>query len=309
MKDTDIPRNGQDALLEELEGIRDVYRLDVKQFVAFLRERKLQIVEGFRQYAAWLDEAHGGKHYSPATINRKLAAARSRVRYAFKRSAYADSLQRKYRLEDILKSAKLKKVEMTGVSPATVLEPPEVRRLAWHARSKGIRMMITFLLRTGVRVSEMLHLKLEDVAPGPGLLAQVRIRGKAGKERTISVKKDFVAQIAEHFKGGVFLFEHDGRTYNRVSVTNRIKNESLRILGREVSPRHLRHTWAAIQIKKGRSLGAVAAALGHSRPGLTAEMYSRSKPGADDAVLDLEDVVRRDPPKDEQSPRKKGTRS
>ncbi len=45
------PGKKQEALLAELEGIRDVYRLDVKQFVGFVRERKLQIVEGFKQYA------------------------------------------------------------------------------------------------------------------------------------------------------------------------------------------------------------------------------------------------------------------
>ena len=83
------PGKKQEALLAELEGIRDVYRLDVKQFVGFVRERKLQIVEGFKQYALWLDEEHDGKRYSPATVNRKIAAARSRVRYAFKHSAFA----------------------------------------------------------------------------------------------------------------------------------------------------------------------------------------------------------------------------
>ncbi len=302
MKETGIPRDDHDALLDELEGIRDVYRLDVRQFVAFLRERKLLIVEGFRQYAAWLDEEHDGKRYSPATINRKLSAARSRVRYAFKRSAHADSLQKKYRLEDILASVKLKKVDATSVSPALVLEPDEVRRLVWQSRSRGIRMMIAFLVRTGVRVSEMLHIRLADVARGPEPLARVLIRGKAGRERTISVKKDLLDQVAEHFQGRVFLFEHDGRTYNRVSVTNRIKHESLAILGREVSPRQLRHTWAAIQIKRGRSLAAVAAALGHSRPGLTAQMYSPSTGDSDESLLDLEEVVRRDPREEEGTP-------
>ncbi len=301
----DEPHNGQDALLEELEGIRDVYRLDVKQFVAFIREKKLRIVEGFRQYVAWLDQEHEGKRYSPSTINRKLAAARSRVRYAFKHSAFADSLQRRYRLEDILKAAKLKKIDALIVSPAILLDIEEARTLVWRAKSKAIRMMITFLLRTGVRVSEMLHVTLGDVTPGdvtpgPGQVARVRIRGKGGKERTISVKRDFLEQITEYFHGRTFLFEHDGRSYNRVSVTNRIKHESLGILGREVSPRQLRHTWAAMQIKKGRSVRAVAAALGHSSPGLTAQMYSSS--GPDEPVMDLEEIVRKDPGQDPGSP-------
>ena len=93
MKDDAVQKSKWEALLTELEGIRDVYRLDVKQFIGFVREKKLLIVDGFRKYAAWLEEEHDGKRYSPATINRKLAAARSRVRYAFKRSAFAADLQ------------------------------------------------------------------------------------------------------------------------------------------------------------------------------------------------------------------------
>lgn len=297
---TGVPADGHDALLKELEGIRDVYRLDVRQFVAFLRERKVQIVEGFRQYARWLDEEHDGKRYSPATVNRKLAAARSRVRYAFKHSTFADSLQRKYRLEDILRSVKLKKIETFGVSPSTVLALEEARRLVWHTKGKAIRLMIAFLLRTGLRVSEMLHVRNDEVTVGQGPLAQVRIRGKAGKLRTINVKRDFLKQVMDHFHGRKFLFEHDGRSYSRVSVTNRIKLESLRTLGREVSPRHLRHTWAAMQIKKGRSLTAVAAVLGHSSPASTARRLPSSG-GPDEAVLDLEEVMRKDAGSEEDS--------
>ena len=292
-----VPRNGHDALLEELEGIRDVYRGDVKQFVAFVREKKLLIVEGFRQYASWLDQEHEGKHYSPATVNRKLSAARSRVRYAFKHSAFADSLKRRYHLEDILKSAKLKKLDAIVVSPSKVLDIVEARKLVLNTKNKAIRIMITFLVRTGVRVSEMLNVKMEDVTPGPGHLSRVRIRGKAGKVRTINVKSDFLEQIQEYFHGRTLLFEHDGRGYSRVSVTNRIKLESLRILGREVSPLQLRHTWAALQIKKGRSVEAVAAVLGRASPGTGARRHSSGlKP--EESVLDLEEVVGEDPGKD-----------
>ena len=74
MESHESPQRGNDALLKELEGIRDVYQLDVKQFVAFMCERKLLVVDGFKQYARWLEEEHAGKRYSPSTINRKLAA-------------------------------------------------------------------------------------------------------------------------------------------------------------------------------------------------------------------------------------------
>jgi len=293
MEDKSLPRKGQDTLLAELEGIRDVYRQDVKQFIAFLRDGKLPIVDGFRRYAQWLDEEHEGKRYSPATVNRKLAAARNRVRYAFKHSAQADRLQRKYQLEDILKSVKSRKVDGVAASSAKALDVEEARKLVWQIRDRTIRLMVTFLVRTGVQVSEMLRLKQGDLREVEKGLVAVRIRGKAGKERTLHVKKDLVEQIKEHFEGRTYLFEHGGKPYSRISVTNRIKHESLRILGREVSAQQLRHTWASIQIRKGGSVKAIAALMGHADPGTTARLAPEDALKPEEAFLDLDEPPRK----------------
>jgi integrase len=277
-----------EALLKELEGIRDIYRLDVRQFIGFVRERKLLIVEGFEKYARWLEAEHEGKRYSPATINRKLAAARSRVRYAFKHSAFAPDLRRKYQLEEILRSVKLKKIDVMAVPSHKVLEAEEARKLVDQIKDRTIRLMVNFLVRTGTRVSEMLGLKLSDLGTPKDGLVPVRVLGKGGKERIIHVKNEFIRRLRKHFRGTTWLFEHNGRPYNRVSVTNRIKHESLLVLGRQVSAQNLRHTWAAIQIKRGKSVSAVAALLGHSNPGLTARLYSDSVLKPKEAFLDLE---------------------
>ena len=294
MDDEKFRRARQEALLAELEGIRDVYRLDVKQFIGFVRERELLIVDGFRKYAKWLEEKHDGKRYSPATVNRKLTAARSRVRYAFRHSTFAADLRRKYQLEEILKSVKLRKIDPIVVPPDKVLDIEEARKLVGEARDRTIRQMMTFLVRTGVRVSEMLGVRLADIGIVKDGLVPVRVTGKGGKQRTIQVRKDFLDRVRKHFHGATWLFEHQGRQYSRVSVTNRIKHEALRILGREVSAQNLRHTWAAIQIKRGRNLRSVAALLGHSDPGLTARMYPEPTLKPAESFLDLEKTDRAD---------------
>jgi len=288
MEEQDAGSLQRDALLEELEGIRDVYRSDVKQFIRFLRSQKAQIVDGFKKYAAWLEEEHEGRHYSPSTINRKLAAARSRVRYAFKHSAFAADLRRKYQLEEVLKLVKLKKIEVISVHSGKVLGIEEARRLIAEAKDRTIRLMVSFLVRTGVRVSEMLHVRLSDIAAARDRLVPIRVVGKGGKERTIHVTNEFLERVRAHFRGETWLFEHNGRPYNRVSVTIRIKQEAVRVLGREVSAQQLRHTWAAIQINRGRAVSAVAAALGHSGPGLAARLYGQGELKPEEAFLDLE---------------------
>jgi integrase len=294
MGEKGAPNPAQDALLAELEGIRDIYRLDVKQFIGFIRHRKLPFVEGFTQFALWLDEEHDGKRYSPATVNRKIAAARSRVRYAFKHSSFAGSLQRKYHLEDVLKAVRLKKIDTMAVPIDKVLDIEEARKLVRQTKDATIRLMVTFLVSTGVRVSEMLHLKLADLEAAKGELVRVLVRGRAAKERTIFVKKAFLDRIKKYFHGQTLLFEHHGRSYNRVSVTNRIKREALLILGREVTAQQLRHTWAAIQIKRGRDIKAVAAVLGQSDPGSTARMYAETTLKPEDAFLDLDEIKVKD---------------
>ncbi|MGO9308292.1 MAG: tyrosine-type recombinase/integrase [Spirochaetia bacterium] len=289
MADTHGQMEGQEALLAELEGIRDIYRLDVKQFIEFVRQRKLFFVEGFKQFAHWLDEEHDGKRYSPATVNRKIAAARSRVRYAFKLSPFAGSLRRRYRLEDILKSVRLKKVDTLAVPADKVLDIEEARKLVRQTKDATIRLMVTFLVSTGVRVSEMLNLRLADLKPAKGELVQVRVMGKAARERTIYVRKTFLDRIRKYFRGQTWLFEHHGTPYSRVSVTNRIKHEALRILGREVTPQQLRHTWAAIQINRGRDINAVASVLGRSGPGSAAKKRAEADLKPEESYIDLEE--------------------
>jgi integrase/recombinase XerD len=289
------PKKGYQKLLEELEGIRDTYRSDVRQFIRFIKERKLFIVEGLDQYVKWLDEEHDEKRYSPATINRKIAAAKSRVRHAFKRSAFADDLRKKYRLEDILKAVKLRRIEHLGVPSGKVLSVEEAREFVAGTKDATVRLMANFLVSTGVRVSEMLGIRISDLKAAKKSFVEIRIVGKGSKERVIHVKKEFLDRIRKHFQGTTWLFEHNGKPYSRVSVTNRLKHESLKSIGKEVSAQQLRHTWAVIQIKRGKDVKAVAAGLGHADPGLTMRMYADSKMKPEESFLNLEDLKQPEP--------------
>jgi integrase len=284
-----VLRRDQEGLFAELEGIRDRYRLDVKQFIEFVKSRRLFIVDGLAQYAKWLDGGGSDKRYSPATFNRKIEAAKNRIRYAFRHSDYAADLRKKYQLEDVLKSVRLKKIDSFPVPPEKLLNVDEARMLVERTKDITVRLMVTFLVGTGVRVSEMLGIQLSDITAGKGTFAEVKVTGKGSKVRTIHVKREFIERIKKHFNSMTRLFEHQGRPFNRISVTNRIKHEALRTIGREVTAQQLRHTWAAIQIQRGKDVQAVAAVLGHSNPGTTARMYVRTKLAPEEAFLDLEE--------------------
>lgn len=75
-------------------------------------------------------------------------------------------------------------------------------------------------------------------------------------------------------------------------MTNRIKHEALKTIGREVTAQQLRHAWAVIQIQRGKDLSAVSAALGHSDPGLTVRMYAGKTLQPQESFLDIEEAQR-----------------
>ncbi len=283
---------GQDRLFKELDEIRDAYRLDVRQFIEFMKERKLLLVEALKEYAAWLDQEHDGKRYSPATINRKIAAAKSRIRYAFKHSSSAESLRKRYQLEEVLKEVKPKRLDRAAVPAEKILSDEEVKKLVRETKDNTIRLMVMFLVGTGVRISEMLAIRLSDLRPADVDFVEVRVVGKGRKERIVHAKTSFVDRVRTYFNGTTYLFEHHGKPFSRISVTNRIKYESLRTIGREVTAHQLRHTWAMIQIQRGKDVRAVAVALGHADPGLAARMYSDKTLKPHEAFLDVQEPDR-----------------
>lgn len=277
----------RNALLRELEEVRDAYKADAKQFVGFVREGGLALPEALRAYAAWLEADRGGRRYSPATINRKISAAKHRIRYAFKHGSFADILRTSYQLETILGEVKLKRIDPAPAAGGRSVDLDEVKRLSKETKDKTIGLMVRFLAGTGVRISEMLSVRISDLRPESGNLIGIRVLGKNRKERCVHVNADLVKHIYTHFKGSDFLFEHDGRKFSRVSVTNRIKHESLRILGREVSAQQLRYAWAREQIRRGKSVRAVAAVLGYADPGPAAKLAADGPLVPEEAFLDV----------------------
>lgn len=145
------------------------------------------------------------------------------------------------------------------------------------------RAMLEVLYSSGLRVSELVELKLANVYFDIGFL---RVIGKGNKERLVPVGRDamkflkiYLEEIRVHvpvqkgFESYVFL-NRRGKKLTRVMVFLIIKSLAARIgLNKTISPHTFRHSFATHLIEGGADLRAVQEMLGHESI-TTTEIYT-----------------------------------
>jgi len=148
------------------------------------------------------------------------------------------------------------------------LRPEEADRLANACRSPEEKLIVWTLLDTGLRVSELCALTLDNVQWQQRAL---RVAGKGGPHGTRSKPRVVplsprVRTILEPY------FALNDRWFvgarQAQKIVKRVANRAQ--LTREVTPHVLRHTWATLALQKGISLAAVQKILGHDRLTTTA---------------------------------------
>jgi integrase/recombinase XerD len=143
--------------------------------------------------------------------------------------------------------------------------------------------MLEVLYSSGLRVSELVELKLNNIYFDVGFL---RVIGKGNKERLVPIGRDalkylkiFIEEIRVHipvqkgFEGDVFLNKR-GKRLTRITVFTVIKELAKKIgLNKTISPHTFRHSFATHLIEGGADLRAVQEMLGHESI-TTTEIYT-----------------------------------
>lgn len=145
------------------------------------------------------------------------------------------------------------------------------------------RAMAETLYSAGLRVSELVNLKISNIYDDIGFL---RILGKGNKERLTPIGKSALKFIKSyqyevrnhvHIKPGHedYLFLNKlGSRISRVSIFTLIKNLALRAgIRKKISPHTFRHSFATHLIEGGADLRAVQEMLGHESI-TTTEIYT-----------------------------------
>lgn len=129
------------------------------------------------------------------------------------------------------------------------------------------RAILEFLYATGLRVSEIVGLKLGDINIESGLLT---CHGKGSKQRIIPLGRSALGWLQKYLKrrndlpgDHLFLDERYGGL-TRQSVWKMIKIYAERSGLRNVSPHTLRHSFATHLLERGADSRSVQTLLGHS---------------------------------------------
>ena len=177
-------------------------------------------------------------------------------------------------------------------NPADDLQPPrawpalpkylsieEVDRLlaqpdASTPRGLRDRAFIEVLYATGLRVSELVALKVTDVNLEGGFLTT---KGKGSKERLVPVGDEAVAWLKRYLRDGrpqllgkrsaprLFVNARGGTSMTRMGVWKVLKGYGVTAgVASRLSPHVLRHSFATHLLERGADLRAIQVMLGHS---------------------------------------------
>ncbi|HEU5163571.1 MAG TPA: site-specific tyrosine recombinase XerD [Thermoanaerobaculia bacterium] len=241
------------------------YAADLRHFGHWLDEQKLALDRVERVNIVRYFQALRGSGISARSVARALAAIRGLYRFlTAERHLKADPTEN------------IDNPKLWGSLPKSLL-PSEVEALLGApdpSTALGLRdkAMLEILYATGLRVSELIRIKIDDLVLDAGFLRTI---GKGSKERIVpfgDAAREAVLEWLE--KGRPELDRHNdpslflstrGRALSRQSIWMKIEKYA-RAAGvtAHISPHVLRHSFATHLLENGADLRSVQMMLGHS---------------------------------------------
>ena len=263
------------------------YKRDLMQFDDYLVEKRLKYIkitsDEINEYFDYLKEQ--GKKTS--TISRSLASIRAFYQYLLK--------NKKIRKDPSL-GVKSPKVEKKVPS---ILTDKEVELLLDQPKTvdlKGIRdkAMLEFAYATGMRVTEIISLNIEDI----NLTDDFVFVHNGSKKRTIPIGALAVKAVREYIEkarpiiikeesNNALFVNLNGQRLTRQGFWKIVKYyKDQANISKDITPHVLRHSFATHLLQNGADLKSIQAMLGHSDISST-QIYAQFKTPNIGAKIDL----------------------
>jgi integrase/recombinase XerC len=243
------------------------YRADLEQFVDFLEKEfatDIQLAEPvhIRAFVALLMD----RGISESSVNRKVSSLRSFYKHQLRQGKISASPATQIRAPKIPKRVP---VFVDDQKLNTLLDSDEIFDGSFS--SIRDRMILEVLFGTGVRVSELVSLKDQDVS---GYDCSIKVTGKRNKQRVIPITKLLADQLAEFItlkslqsfdnKSDALFVTNTGSDIYRGFVYGIVRKYLTYISSQDKrSPHVLRHSYATSLLNRGADLNAIKELLGH----------------------------------------------
>ena len=249
------------------------YKIDFKQFIEFLREKKTNLnvekIDKFliRKYIVQLSD-----HYAIKSAKRKMAC----IKAFFNHLEFDDviminpfrkvktSLKEPFRLPVTLSLH-----EINGVLSEVYAQAEE--KLTLYQNKVSIRNIAVFelLFATGVRVGELCNLRKDDIHIDS---SYVKVFGKGSRERIVYLNAETLGALERYqnlfdkeISNSKFYFiNRRGNRLSEQSVRSVVKKHCSQFGSRKITPHVFRHSFATLMLEEGVDIKYIQEFLGHS---------------------------------------------
>jgi len=225
-----------------------------KKFLDFIKKPVESIsVEDIKSYLASLDKK------STATLALALASLRF----------FYEKIMKKEIFKEIEIPKKEKKLPL-------VLTKEEIKQLIEGADTSKSKLIISFMYSTGLRFSEVVNIKINDLNLDEKI-GWVR-QGKGNKDRLFILPEKIIEQLKEFrnkHSNYQYLFS-DSEPLTTRNIQKIIKHTAYKIgMTKKITPHTLRHSYATHLLEGGTDIRYIQALLGHENLNTT-QIYTHT---------------------------------
>ncbi|MGO1433933.1 MAG: site-specific tyrosine recombinase XerD, partial [Ruoffia tabacinasalis] len=244
------------------------YMRDLKKFVTFINEQELVEINNINKdtiqlYIISLNKAG----FAASTMNRMISTLKNFFHYLIREQKMDHNPM------DLIQGAKNRKHLPKTLSSKEIdrlLDSPDAET------NNGIRdrAILEVMYASGLRVSELTHLKMNELHLELGFIQTI---GKGDKERIIPIGEEALFWIKKYLEevypvyskkstdSTILFLTQRGKQFTRQGIWKNLKKYvNLAGIDHEVSPHILRHSFATHLLENGADLRMVQELLGHS---------------------------------------------